>query len=410
MRGSGALRHFISLATRGTCMDTHMSNLLPSTSGGSDQEQRSKTDSAPTGIFQELKTSIDSATTGAPSVLDRDVTMEDGGHTTSAQPSSKPAQPDNKNIYANPAFRRLSGAGKKRMWRLLKEGLELNEAILQAGKPCSTQPNGPRHNLKRGRPEDNSPKEKPSKAPKLSTTPVRRGTNPPLSYRDIAGATRVGIQNVVPMTDAQMSSVRAALVTFLNTKGRCMDNRGAGPSFLGFTHKAGWILVTCENQRSKDWLVSELPNCKPWPEANLSIMEDSELPKPWIATTLIPATDASSVSEALDTIRYQNEGLYPEHWRVLNEKVDGAGIIAAISLDEISVETLRARDFRVNIGFRKIVFRVRGANTGSASGAAAEVHTNPATAAPGSTGLGVGSAGLSTSPAPPAPGPSGLGG
>ncbi|XP_039763165.1 cuticle collagen 13-like [Pararge aegeria] len=207
-----------------------------------------------------------------------------------------------------------------------------------------------------------------------------------------------------------MSSVRAALVTSLNTKGRCMDNRGAGPSFLGFTHKAGWILVTCENQRSKDWLVSEVPNCKPWPEANLSIMEDSELPKPWIATTLIPATDASSVSEALDTIRYQNEGLYPEHWRVLSEKVDGAGIIAAISLDEISVETLRARDFRVNIGFRKIVFRVRGANTGSASGAAAEVHTNPATAAPGSTGLGVGSAGLSTSSAPPAPGPSGLGG
>ncbi|CAH2230534.1 jg8862 [Pararge aegeria aegeria] len=112
MRGTEALRQIISLATRGFCMDTNMSNQSPSTSGGSNQEQRRKTDSAPTGTHQELKTSIEP---GSPLVTDRDVTMEDGGHITSAQPPDKPVLPDNKIVDANPAFRRLSGAGKRRM-------------------------------------------------------------------------------------------------------------------------------------------------------------------------------------------------------------------------------------------------------------------------------------------------------
>lgn len=323
--------------------------------------------------------------------------MDDRDPYTSATPAAEePVLPDKETVYSDPRYKLLSGAGKKRMWRLLQSGLSLEDAISQA-KLSSRHSEGLKQNPKRSGSETNSLEDDLQKAPEKSTIPVRqdsnspnrdmqlqpvrRGTNPPHRNSD---AVRVGIRNVEPMTDAEMSLVRASLLQTLCVEGQFLDSRGKGPKFLGFSHKAGWILVTCENQRSKDWLATVVSHCKPWPGARLSIMKDSDLPKPWIATTFIPSTEASSVERALDIIRYQNEGLYPEHWRVLHEKSEGGGIVAVFSLDEVSVEALRASRFRVNIGFRKMVFKVKGENK---SGHSSSVTTKPGLIASGARSI-----------------------
>lgn len=397
-------------------------NPTSSTSDEPNQERRSSINSATPGVSQARRSSIDSANPGtsqaqgtssdsaipAPGNIVDDP-MGDAGPRTSRTRKVYTKTPEELAIYAMSGYKRLSGAGRKRLWRLLGRGLSPEEAMSQARIPSSDQPGGGAHrrNLKRSRPEDTSPKDKPSKAPRTTASPGGRG-HPPPSYRDIAGATRVGIRNAVPMTEAQMRLVHDALVETIFLRGESLNNRGDGPKFLGFTHKTGWILVTCENQSSKDWLAEEISRCKPWPEASLSIMEDSELPRPVTATVLIPLSEAPTVARALSIIRYQNEGLFPEHWRVLNEKVEEGGIVAVLSLDEASVETLRACDFRVTIGFRKMLFRIKGEHKNQTSGATT-AQTSNITAVPGPSGLGGSTSGHSDSTVA-IPGPSGLGG
>ncbi|KOB64776.1 Uncharacterized protein OBRU01_23808 [Operophtera brumata] len=115
-------------------------------------------------------------------------------------------------------------------------------------------------------------------------------------------------------------------------------DRGKGPTFAGFTHKPGWILITCQNQESLGWLESEIPRVKPWTGAELSITPESELPKPTVEIPFVPSSEVESIDEAIHLLRTQNEGLYTELWKVLHSKSEENGHVVTFSLDELGSE------------------------------------------------------------------------
>ncbi|XP_048003937.1 uncharacterized protein LOC125240134 [Leguminivora glycinivorella] len=141
------------------------------------------------------------------------------------------------------------------------------------------------------------------------------------------------------MSEEQMKSVHKYLTLAIMTQ--WSSAKGGAPQFVGFVHKTGWILVTCCNQASKDWLMNEVPKAKPWPEATLSVIPEGELPKPATAVTFIPESEASSIEDALVLLRAQNFGLNTELWKVLGEKAEQGGRVATFALDEPSAEALK---------------------------------------------------------------------
>ncbi|KOB65699.1 Uncharacterized protein OBRU01_22419, partial [Operophtera brumata] len=151
------------------------------------------------------------------------------------------------------------------------------------------------------------------------------------------------------MSDDQMKKVHRALTSAMLK----IVDRGKGPKFAGFTHKPGWILITCQNQESLGWLESEIPRVKPWTGAELSIIPKSELPKPTVAITFVPSSEVESIDVAIHLLRTQNEGLYTELWKVLYSKSEENGHVVTFSLDELSVEALAAVDFQATLGFKK---------------------------------------------------------
>lgn len=195
-------------------------------------------------------------------------------------------------------------------------------------------------------------------------TPMGYANPPPSNGNAARGYPRVGIRNYEPMTPEQMTLVNATISSTISRIGRSVGTKGSGPKFHGVQHKSGWLLITCEDRESQEWLINEVPRCKPWPEARLSVMEERELPSsmpgPWTAATFIPLTEAGSAEEAMDLIRYQNKGLYLEHWKIICERVNNKNHIFAIfSLDEHSAETLLHGDCRVYIGMKKILLKLR---------------------------------------------------
>ncbi|XP_063372414.1 uncharacterized protein LOC134660568 [Cydia amplana] len=240
------------------------------------------------------------------------------------------------------------------------DGVAKEQALSMARKPRADIPvekpateKGP---VKRVRSEDDSPQGSAKKVPKIRADTSGELRHP--SFREVAGSSRVGIRNSDPMSEDQMKSVHRHLN--LAMVKQWANAKGGAPQFLGFIHKTGWILVTCVNQVSRDWLVKEVPNLKPWPEAKLSVIPEGELPKPATAITFIPESEAASVEEALALFRVQNFGLNTELWKVLGEKAEQGGRVVTFALDEPSAETLKANGGEVAIGFKKVLFRLKG--------------------------------------------------
>ena len=283
---------------------------------------------------------------------------------------------------------KLSGAARKRFRMLRAANMSAKEASVECLKPWKdikslTRQSTPipvdQRASKRTRSEEESPGEHSKKAPKIHP---EEGIKP--NFREVVGSSRVGIKNESPMEEDQMQLVHRSLLTLIKN----ITVRGSGPKFLGFTHRPGWILITCENQKSQDWLVGEIPNLKPWPEAKLSIMTESEMPKPLICTTFFPSSEVANIKDALSLLTNQNEGIFPEYWKILNSREEKNGHIVTFSIDEPSVETLRKTDYRATLGFRKISFKIRGESTNPPENRAIPSYSNKGKQMPAPTQRG----------------------
>lgn len=176
------------------------------------------------------------------------------------------------------------------------------------------------------------------------------------TYKDVLGSFRVGIQHSAPMSDEMLGMVRSSV---LREVGKITE-AARGPRFVGCSFKPGWLLITCQNESSKKWLEETIPDLKPWPEAELSVLDEKSMPKPAIGTVFIPSTETSSVEEALRMMKSQNDELNSDLWKILNRKVEENGTTLTLSLDEPSVDSIKAHDYRVNLGFKKVLFRIKG--------------------------------------------------
>ncbi|XP_059062601.1 uncharacterized protein LOC131855360 [Achroia grisella] len=181
------------------------------------------------------------------------------------------------------------------------------------------------------------------------------------TFKDALKSFRVGIQHTTPMTDEMMSMVRSSVLCEVAK----ITEAGTGPRFVGCSFKPGWLLITCQNEPTKKWLESITPTLKPWAEAELSVLHEKSMPKLAIGTAFIPNSETNSVEVALKLLKSQNDCLNTDQWKILNRKEVENGTILTVSMDELSVDFIKAQDYKVNLGFRKVQFRIKG-NTTSA--------------------------------------------
>lgn len=161
----------------------------------------------------------------------------------------------------------------------------------------------------------------------------------------------VGIQNSTPMTKQQMQLVYNCLIESISR----LPQNDVRPKFTNFTHQAGRIVVTCVDQVSRDWLVNEVVQLRPWPNAELSTVLENE---PYQATLYLPNRKTSSIKQALKLLRIQNQGLNTDLWIILRRKNKSNGVVLTFALDESSAEALKSTNGRVTLGFKTVSFRM----------------------------------------------------
>lgn len=239
----------------------------------------------------------------------------------------------------------------------------LNEVTISSDLP-SPAPQA----QKRLRSEEESLKEQSMKISRLNDGEPK----PRTAHSTVEGSSKMGIRNTAPMTDEQLRLVHQALTLAISK-----EAKGKGPKFGGFTHKPGWILVICNDKETEKWLVDEIKRTKPWPEAELAVIPESELPRPRVGTVFLPDSEAASIEQALKMLSAQNKGLNTEFWKVLNKRAKKGGSVLTFSLDGPSVQALRASEGRAVFGFKTVTFKIK--NSACQSGTPKPTLPKPST-------------------------------
>ncbi|KAM8702160.1 hypothetical protein ACLKA7_000899 [Drosophila subpalustris] len=131
----------------------------------------------------------------------------------------------------------------------------------------------------------------------------------------------------VLLSTKELSAVQEAILDVIRTQ-----RQGAvKPSFTGCTFRPGWLLISCANRETADWLKAAMPKLKLWPGAKVELVADADMPKPQVYIGHFPKTEKYSNEDILQLLEGQNSAPWLGDWRILN-RVDRGNILNSRSL------------------------------------------------------------------------------
>ncbi|KAL7724938.1 hypothetical protein ACLKA6_007542 [Drosophila palustris] len=235
---------------------------------------------------------------------------------------------------------RLSGAARRRLQHFKAKGLPFEQALALAKqpmqKPCK------RLNAESSRKRERS----------ANTTPE---TNMPKR----GGATGAGTIPARVVEVAAESADQQAEKPMTTRPTAATITRSTVPTARSPVRK-GWLLISCANKETADWLKATVPELKLWTGAKVELVAEANMPKPQV---YIGSSKGKIVPCESGT------GGYSIVW------TGGKQIELTFSVDPLSDEQLKSVGYRLCYGFGQVHIRQRSKHS-------AETKNAPAVAMP----------------------------
>lgn len=247
---------------------------------------------------------------------------------------------------------RLNGAARKRFRWLLEKGHAEPEARKLALQPMrASSEKGP----KRTRSDGSTPPRE-AKKPKI-VEGKKKQPSPIVTFKHMAESVKIGIlaksfPETLLSTD-QLTAVQSSVLDEIVL----LKEGAVKPKFLSSTFKPGFIVITCADKATADWLKSIVSQLKPWEGADLMAVEEKDIPRPEILVAFFPNSAQESNERILHFIGAQNEGLKVSEWRILNRGTEKTSANLTFSVDQLSAENLKKRDYVISFKFGLIQLR-----------------------------------------------------
>src|ERR1700739_992770 len=143
--------------------------------------------------------------------------------------------------------KRLSGAARKRLRWLLKQGIPEDQARSQAAKPIDPEGRGSNRAQSEGSKSEAAMKKRPT--PTGVDSPQDTSEAPkakaPISFKEATEGRKVGILHQgFPgdcLSNDQMKAIQGAILQKIVD----LEEGAVKPKFLGSTYRAGWMVLNC---------------------------------------------------------------------------------------------------------------------------------------------------------------------
>lgn len=135
---------------------------------------------------------------------------------------------------------------------------------------------------------------------------------------------------------------------------------GKGPQFTSSYPQGGILIVKCNNEDAKNWLLQVVPGLSPWEGAVLRVGHAGDIIKTakvlvWVPKDIVETTKPREILSLLET---QNMELKTADWRIINCKSEPLGITIVLGLDENTLKELEKRGYKAFLGLSQLTFRV----------------------------------------------------
>jgi len=194
----------------------------------------------------------------------------------------------------------------------------------------------------------------------VPTTSSGSVAKPEVTFRQVAESENIGI---LPMdypdtilSVEQLNAVQEGIMEMVLKQ----KEKELKPKFLGSLFRFGWLMVTCGDKATAQWLREAIGVIKPWEGAQLQAVEASNLPRAQIVFGTFPGSAEMPSDRILDFIKSQNGGMQAAKWKVIRREPRGTSAFCTLSVDHVTVERLKQVDYKVNYRFGHVQLHPKG--------------------------------------------------
>lgn len=184
-----------------------------------------------------------------------------------------------------------------------------------------------------------------------------RDALPAPSYGEIASRVRVGIMPkkypAVELSNNQQQVVQEALLLEVIQQRREQFK----PKFACCRFRPGFLVLTCQDKHTADWVKNKVPSLSLWEEADLVVVDEDKIPRPDELVSFFAFSAKYSNDMILSLIESQNDNLYTDTWRILRRHVKGDHVELVLSVDDSSLRKLGERQFVLNYRYGQILMK-----------------------------------------------------
>nr|XP_016939775.2 uncharacterized protein LOC108017271 [Drosophila suzukii] len=171
----------------------------------------------------------------------------------------------------------------------------------------------------------------------LLPAPYGIQTSNPYPYSTFVKCVRIGVAPESAgtlLTAEEVTRIKEAIVDVT------VENSGSQkPQFEGCVPRRGWLLITCSNLSTAEWLKQNFCHIQAKVEIKLKLMKESELPKKNVVLGYFPDSLSTSSEKVLQIIEAQNSVSTAE-WRVMNRLIHGDFLHLVMAVDNESHKKL----------------------------------------------------------------------
>lgn len=290
----------------------------------------------------------------------------------------------------------ISGFSKVRVKKLVQQGQDYVQA-----KRTIIKANITKHlaNL-----EDSSernrkiPKSQPLKGGNEATRSQKRPRSTGSASQQVPHATKKANTEALPFKDTN-ASVKIAVADAAypeavldQNKLKAVENsivgaldaipeQGPQVRFVKCVHRPGFLVISCADNATAQWLRETVPILKPWEEATLVALEGEHIPKPWSGVVYVPDEGGQRLSseKILKRLKVSNRTLNTDLWTVLGATPAEKGAVWTFAMDKESKEEIQKLNLFLYFGMGRLHVRIK-------EGGRAVEHQTPAIASIGSEG------------------------
>lgn len=184
-----------------------------------------------------------------------------------------------------------------------------------------------------------------------------RSTLPAPTYSDIASRVRLGIlpknYPAVELSTNQQEVVQEALLLKVVQQRREQFK----PKFACCRFKPGYLVLTCQENDTAKWVKDKFSSLNLWEGADLVVVDEDKIPRPDVLIAFFPWSAKYSNDMILSLIESQNENLHTDAWRILHRHVKSDHVELALTVDDSSLRKFGERKFVLNYRYGQILIK-----------------------------------------------------